>query len=385
PQADLDTVPPRPDIMSWLVRGFGFAFGVAIVIGLIALGAAAGKVLILTFVAVLLASALEPMVGVIRDKLPVGRGGTILLVYLGFFVTVLGLAFLVVPAAIGQGQQIVAKLPGLIDTTRSWAQTLRPDVLSTSVTELLDSVSHVVTPPAAPGSDTVLEVGSAAAEAAVTLTTLLTLVFFWLVEHARLQRYLLAFAPLERRAGARDAWNEIESRLGLWVRGQLILMGTMGVATGTAYTLLGLPGAVLLGLIAALAEAIPIVGPLLGAIPAILVAATVSPELAVIVAGVYLVIQLVEGSVLVPMVMRNTIGISPLLVLLSLLVGAAVGGLMGAFLAVPIAASVEIVVNRLQARETPVALDPAAIETPDEDARDALEQSLPDAQGAAAS
>ncbi|MFL5719585.1 MAG: AI-2E family transporter [Chloroflexota bacterium] len=385
PQADLDTVPPRPDIMSWLVRGFGFAFGVAIVIGLIALGAAAGKVLILTFVAVLLASALEPMVGVIRDKLPVGRGGTILLVYLGFFVTVLGLAFLVVPAAIGQGQQIVAKLPGLIDTTRSWAQTLRPDDLSTSVTELLDSVSHVVTPPAAPGSDTVLEVGSAAAEAAVTLTTLLTLVFFWLVEHARLQRYLLAFAPLERRAGARDAWNEIESRLGLWVRGQLILMGTMGVATGTAYTLLGLPGAVLLGLIAALAEAIPIVGPLLGAIPAILVAATVSPELAVIVAGVYLVIQLVEGSVLVPMVMRNTIGISPLLVLLSLLVGAAVGGLMGAFLAVPIAASVEIVVNRLQARETPVALDPAAIETPDEDARDALEQSLPDAQGAAAS
>ncbi|MFL5717234.1 MAG: AI-2E family transporter [Chloroflexota bacterium] len=385
PQADLDTVPPRPDIMSWLVRGFGFAFGVAIVIGLIALGAAAGKVLILTFVAVLLASALEPMVGVIRDKLPVGRGGTILLVYLGFFVTVLGLAFLVVPAAIGQGQQIVAKLPGLIDTTRSWAQTLRPDVLSTSVTELLDSISHVVTPPAAPGSDTVLEVGSAAAEAAVTLTTLLTLVFFWLVEHARLQRYLLAFAPLERRAGARDAWNEIESRLGLWVRGQLILMGTMGVATGIAYTLLGLPGAVLLGLIAALAEAIPIVGPLLGAIPAILVAATVSPELAVIVAGVYLVIQLVEGSVLVPMVMRNTIGISPLLVLLSLLVGAAVGGLMGAFLAVPIAASVEIVVNRLQARETPVALDPAAIETPDEDARDALEQSLPDAQGAAAS
>jgi predicted PurR-regulated permease PerM len=385
PQADLDTVPARPDVMSWLVRGFGFAFGVAIVIGLIALGAAAGKVLVLTFVAILLASALEPMVGVIRDRLPVGRGATILLVYLGFFVTVLGLAFLVVPAAIGQGQQIVAKLPGLIETTRTWAETLRPAVLSTSVTELLDSVSQAVAPQGEPGSDTVLEVGTAAAEAAVTLTTLLTLVFFWLVEHARLQRYLLAFAPLDRRAGARDAWNEIESRLGLWVRGQLILMGTMGVATGAAYTLLGLPGAVLLGLIAALAEAIPIVGPLLGAIPAVLVAATVSPELAVIVAGVYLVIQLVEGSVLVPMVMRNTIGISPLLVLLSLLVGAAVGGLLGAFLAVPIAASVEIVVSRLQARETPVALDPAAIETPDEDAREELEQTLPDARGATAS
>ncbi len=106
-------------------------------------------------------------------------------------------------------------------------------------------------------------------------------------------------------------------------------MGTVGVVTGVAYLLLGLPGALLLGLIAALSEAIPIVGPLLGAIPAILVAATVSPELALVVAILYLVIQLVEGSVLVPLVMRNTVGISPLLVLLSLLIGSTVGGLRG--------------------------------------------------------
>ena len=96
-----------------------------------------------------------------------------------------------------------------------------------------------------------------------------------------------------------------------------------------------MPGALLLGLIAALTEAIPIVGPLLGAIPAVLVATTVSPELALIVAGVYIVLQLIEGSVLVPLVMRNTVGISPLLVLLSVLVGAAVGGFIGALLAVP--------------------------------------------------
>jgi predicted PurR-regulated permease PerM len=156
-------------------------------------------------------------------------------------------------------------------------------------------------------------------------------------------------------------------------------MGTMGVATGTAYFLLGVPGALLLGLIAAITEAIPIVGPLLGAIPAILVASTVSTELAVIVAGVYVVIQLVEGSVLVPLVMRNTVGISPLLVLLSLLVGGAVGGLLGALLAVPIVASAEIILARLQARESPVAQDPAAIETPDEEAVDDHQRTLPDA------
>jgi predicted PurR-regulated permease PerM len=159
-------------------------------------------------------------------------------------------------------------------------------------------------------------------------------------------------------------------------------MGTIGAATGIAYTLLGLPGALLLGLIAALTEAIPIIGPLLGAIPAVLVAATVSPELAVVVALIYLVLQLIEGNVLVPIVMRNTIGISPLLVLFSLLVGAEVGGLLGAFLAVPIAASIEIVLSRLQARKTPVAQDPAAIESPDQDTTDSYERSLPDAANA---
>ncbi len=155
-------------------------------------------------------------------------------------------------------------------------------------------------------------------------------------------------------------------------------MGTVGVVTGTAYLLLGLPGALLLGLIAALSEAIPIVGPLLGAIPAILVAATVSPELALVVAALYLIIQLVEGSVLVPLVMRNTVGISPLLVLLSLLIGSTVGGLVGALLAVPVVAASEMILSRLQARESPLAQDPGAIETPDAGQREDYEVSLPD-------
>jgi predicted PurR-regulated permease PerM len=137
--------------------------------------------------------------------------------------------------------------------------------------------------------------------------------------------------------------------------------------TGIAYTVLGVPGALLLALIAAITEAIPIVGPLLGAIPAVLVAATVSPELALIVAGIYVVLQFVEGNLLVPIVMRNAVGISPLLILVSLLIGAAAGGFIGAFLAVPIAASAEIVLQRLQAREEPVAQDPSSIET-DKDA-----------------
>ena len=368
----------RSDLIPWMVRGMGLAIGVAIVAAIIGLAVAAGGVLVLVFVSVLLASALEPIVGVLHDRLPIGRGATILVVYAAFLVAVVGLAFVIVPAAIGQGQKIAASLPAFLESIRNWADGLRPRAVANSMTSLVASLERALTP-APPDSNAVVKVGFAAVESVAAVLTLLTIVFFWLLEHARLQRYVLAYLPLDRRAGARRAWNEIENRLGLWVRGQLILMGTMGAATGVAYTLLGVPGALLLGLIAALTEAIPIVGPLLGAIPAVLVAATVSPNLALIVAGIYVVIQLVEGSVLVPLVMRNTIGISPLLVLLSLLIGSAAGGLLGAALAVPVAASVEIVLSRLQARETPVAQDPAAIETPDEEALDDYERSLPDA------
>ena len=133
----------------------------------------------------------------------------------------------------------------------------------------------------------------------------------------------------------------------------------MGVATSVAYTILGVPGALVLGLIAGLFEAVPIVGPLLGAVPALVVAATVRPELILAVAVVYAIVQIAESNVVVPIVMRNTIGLSPFIVLVSLLLGAGLGGLLGAFLAIPIAASAEIILERLQNRETPVGLEPA--------------------------
>ena len=339
--------------------------------------------LLLLFVAVLLASALEPIVGWLRERLPLGRVGAIVVVYLSFFLVMLAMAFIVVPAAVNQGRRIAAQLPPFFDEVRDLGGTC--DLSRCRRPSRRSSIRWRVD--LRPGAATGQRARSWRSDCGrrggrTVLFTLLAIVFFWLVEHARLQRYSLAYLPAHRRAGARNAWNEIENRLGLWVRGQLILMGAMGVATGIAYTLLGLPGALLLGLIAALTEAIPIVGPLLGAIPAILVAATVSPELAVVVAIIYRHLQLIEGSVLVPIVMRNTIGISPLLVLVSLLMGAAAGGMLGAFLAVPVAAAIEIVLSRLQARETPVAQDPAAIETPDEDTTEGYERSLPDAANA---
>lgn len=362
-------------IRPWVVRGAGLTLGAGIVLAILALAWAAGSVLVLMFVAVILASGLQPIVAWLRTHIPIGRGAAILLVYGVFFLAVIGMAVVVLPASIGQLERTLASLPPFFDRAREWAAELRPAALAEGITGLIDAAARAVLPSdPTPDGEVVVQVGITVFGAIMSVLTVLTVVYFWLTEHARLQRYALAFFPKHRRARARDVWNNAETRLGMWVRGQLILMGTLGLGTGIAYTVLGVPSAILLGLLSALFEAIPIVGPLLGAIPAVVVAATVSPELAVQVAVVYAILQFVEGNVLVPIVMRNTVGISPFLVIFSVLAGAAAGGFVGALLAVPIAATAEVLLEGLQAREVPVAQDPTTIEPVDEEGRQARDE-----------
>jgi predicted PurR-regulated permease PerM len=367
----------RSDVLSWSVRGAGFATGVGLVLIVAFILGAARDVLLLVFLAVLFGAALEPVVGAIRGRTGIGRGLSILIVYAVFLALVIAIAVFLVPTAAVQLGAGIERLPEFVDRIRGWSSGLRPQALADGVSGLLDAVKRSLQSNTPPDPATIIGASLTLGQIAAALVTLLALVFFWLTERPRLQRYALAFAPQGRRATLRDAWNEVEARLGLWARGQLILMATIGVATCIAYSVIGLPAALLLGLVAALMEVIPIVGPLLGAIPALLVATTVSPQTAILTLGVYILIQAVEGNVLVPIVMRNSVGLSPFLVLLSLLIGGTAGGILGAIVAVPIMAAITVVLDRLQDREVPVPVDPAAVETPDESARSELEATAP--------
>ncbi|HEX5240261.1 MAG TPA: AI-2E family transporter [Candidatus Limnocylindrales bacterium] len=368
----------RSQLLTWVVRGASFAIGVGLVAIVAFIAISALDVVFLVFLAILLGAGLEPVVAWLRSRLPIGRAISILIVYVLFLTLVVVLGVVIVPAAATQIELAVARLPTFLESIRSATAGLRPDVLAQGVSGLIDAAEQVLHPPA-PDAGTVVGASVAVASVVAAVVTLLTLVFFWLTERSRLQRYALAFVPRHRRAGIRDGWNEVETRLGLWVRGQLILMGTLGVLTGIAYSLLGLPAALLLALIAALAEIVPIAGPLIGAIPALLVATTVSTETALLTLGVYVAIQFIEGNVLVPIVMRNAIGLSPFLVAVSILTGFTAGGPLGAIVAVPLVAAVEAVLERLQARRIPVPLDPAAVEPPSPDEREALEERAPGA------
>jgi predicted PurR-regulated permease PerM len=364
----------RGDVWRWVGRGTGFALGVLVVAAIALVLQRSAGVLVLVLISILLAAALDPAVDWVRRRSRFTRATTVLAVYAVFTVLVALLLLLVVPAAVDELTTLADKAPALLEDVRGMVAGLEPEPVRTAIERMIDTVEQSLTAPAAasPDTDLIVEASLTAADTVISVITVLSLTFFWMVGRETMQRFGLALLPADQRAGIREGWNEAESRLGLWVRGQLILMTTVGVASTIAYFLLGLENALVLGLIAGVAEIIPIVGPAIGAIPALISAlVTGGPELALLVAGVYVVIQVLEGNVLVPMVMKNTIGLPPFLVIISLLVGAAVAGLVGALLAIPVAAVIVVILERIQAREEPVLLHGADASSDSEDDVDA--------------
>lgn len=349
----------RSEVAHAFARGVGFVGGGLVIYAVAVELVSASRVLLLAFVALLLASGLEPLIGRLRSVLPIPRGGAILLVYGTFFLALIGIGLVIVPGMVNEVGQLIAALPTALEHARTFVKTL-PGVLSQSADALIDSVEMALRPGTGPETGTVVAAGLAIGDVVVSTITVLTLMYFWLVERSHLQRFALAFVPSARRAQTRDAWNQVEIRLGGWVRGQLILMVTVGVATGVTYLVLGVPSAIALGLFAGIAEAIPLVGPVIGAVPAILVSATLKPEALLPVVVAYTAIQLVEANVLVPRVMRNAVGVSPFLIILFLLMGGAIGGIVGALIAVPMAAVLVAILERLQDRQDVIAQDASA-------------------------
>ena len=227
----------RAEAWRWFVRGVGLAFGIALAVGVVYALLISAKVAVLLFVALLLAAGLEPLIDRVRTHTPLGRGATLLLVYAIFFVAVVGLLLLVIPSAIGQFNDLGPRLTPLLDGAREWARTIEPRALSGGLLGLIDTFGEVLVPSGTevPEPDTLIALGVTFAEAVISVISVLALVYFWLTERARMQRFALNLLPADRRAGAREAWNEIELRLGSWIRGQLIIMGSVGVATTVAY------------------------------------------------------------------------------------------------------------------------------------------------------
>jgi predicted PurR-regulated permease PerM len=186
---------------------------------------------------------------------------------------------------------------------------------------------------------------------------ILLLALYITTDGPRIGRYLRAFLPPDRHEQSSRITSRIFVRLGGWVSGQLLLCVIIGFMSWVGLVLIGVPYAVVLALIAGIMEAVPNIGPIIAAVPAIIVAALYSPWQAVLVLILYLVIQQLENYVIVPRVMSKAVELHPLAVLLALMVGGELMGVLGAVLDVPVTAAISVVVDEIRAERIAPSVD----------------------------
>lgn len=183
---------------------------------------------------------------------------------------------------------------------------------------------------------------------------ILVLTFYMVAEGEKMQKYFKSLAPIEYQPYLTELMKKMQIKIGAWLRGQLFLGFVIGSASFIGLSLLHVRYALLLAVIAGLCEMIPYVGPIFSAVPAALIAFTQFPTLGFMVIIMYLVIQQIENHLLVPNVMQKATGLNPIVSIFALLIGVKLGGIPGAFFAIPSAMMVTVLLEDLFAFQSRV-------------------------------
>jgi predicted PurR-regulated permease PerM len=299
-------------------------------------------IIVLFFIAFILATALEPAVDFFQKKhLP--RWLSALLFYIIFGLAVYLLVRLIVPAMTVQVQQLIDSRVELLESLMGFLSQL-PEQLRFGITEYIETFPERVSKIS---SSSIVSNVLGVFSGLLGVLTVFVVTFYLLLERKAVEKALLYYWPKKSKSKAEHIFKKVSLKINLWVRGQLILSGAVGLLTYIGLSLLGVEYALTLALIAGITELLPVVGPFLGAFPAVIIALSVSPALAFWVVVLYLGIQQFEAQVLVPQVMKRAVGLSPIVIIFALLVGAKLLGFVGVVIAVPVASAVAVILDSL--------------------------------------
>lgn len=294
-------------------------------------------VLVILLVVLVIAVALEPfVVRLEKDKIP--RGVSVIVLYLALL-AVVGLAvYFIVPPVATQVKELALNLPYYSSKV---SEVNLGNI--TPISSLLDSVSTSLSGLAGGVLSTVVSVFGGI----VYAITIFALTFYALVDSDGIRSWIASIIPYGQKDRLQQTITKISAKLGDWLRGQLILMLTIGVVDGTILAILGVPYALTLGLLSGLLEIIPVIGPIVAAVTAILIAfisgVAIWKIVAILIA--YIVVQQLENNILVPKIMQRAIGLSPIFIIIAILIGSRLLGLGGAMLAVPVAAGIQVLIE----------------------------------------
>ncbi|HRA46496.1 MAG TPA: AI-2E family transporter [Thermomicrobiales bacterium] len=301
-------------------------------------------VIVLVVLAVLFATIIErPVMALHRYRVP--RPISILAVYVSIIGTIVLAGILVAPTIADEAESFRTDAPAQLRQLRDdWNESSSP-LLNGAGVNALNRLLTEIDDPSSPPQEVTVGIVTGVGGGVIGLLTVFVMAFYYLTEKAFLRRLILnQVRPLSRDRVNR-IWGEVEAQVGRWLRGQLLLCLIIGSLSFVGYGLMGVRFWPLLGLWAGITEIIPIVGPWLGGIPAVAIAATQSWDIALMVAIFVVLLQFLENSILVPRVMRGAVGLSPLTVFVAILAGTQYLGILGALLAIPISAAIQVILS----------------------------------------
>lgn len=289
------------------------------------------------FVALLLMTILSPMVETL-SKYKIPRPLSVLFTYILVVGSLVGVFSLIIPTVIEQTESFINVLPTYL------ANIGITSAISSGVLNAL--ISNAGSAPSAIFRFTFSIVNNI-----VAILAVLVFAFYMLVSRDKLEDQLGFFFGEEKKKELGDIIDRLEKKLGGWARGELILMFAIGLATYIGLSLIGIPYALPLAILGGILEIVPILGSILAAIPSILIGVGISPLTGVGVAALTFLIHQLEGYVLVPKIMEKSVGVSPLVTLISLAVGARLAGIVGAIISVPVVITLQILAKKYLVRE----------------------------------
>lgn len=279
-------------------------------------------IILLVFVSFILMTAVNPIVSLARRKkipvLPV-----MFLIYVGVISLLSMVIASLVPAVLDQSKSLIHNMPSYISSLQN---TFNIKLDPGFGNDYLASIPS-----------NLLRFAVGAFSNIIDVLAVFFISYYLTIERPSLHKYLVKLFTDGNAEGKAEAMIiAVERKVGGWVRGELFLMAIIGLMTYTGLVLLKIPYALPLGVLAGMLEAVPNIGPIFAAIPAILIALTISPFIALGVTALSILIQQLENNLIVPKVMQSATGTKPLVTILILLIGYTLGGIPGAVLAMPL-------------------------------------------------
>lgn len=308
------------------------------------------QIVFLLFIAIVIGTVIRPVVNWLYSRGMPRVAGSIF-TYLLLFTLLAAFVLLLVPLIAEQSGKIGASVPGYYQSFRDWMVS-NSNPLIEQLSEFLPENLAVEGPTQPTGQQMLDSAGQAlgyvnsAAYILFTAAAVILLAFYWTLYGSRTIQSLLLLLPTSQRERTRNLVFAMETKVGAYIAGQGILCLVVGSLALVAYLLIGLPYPLVLALVAGVMEVVPMVGPLLGAVPAALIALSIAPSKLVWVIVATLIIQQLENTLLVPRVMRKAVGVNPFVSLVAIFAFSSLFGIAGALMAIPIAAILQLLLDR---------------------------------------